>query len=189
MLQTVVHVFLVCWFRIQPQHPEGISVVQRCPYEGQPVWISVVLMLCYDNLNSHVTIPSLALASCFKTLEVFESSLCKSPWSQRGRWKILFGVSHDVKVQVYNYLKEKWRSWKYVVCFTDSKVLLVVLKRARDTLPLSDTRRWHVWRRTMWSLSQLRDRVFQLSDCKHGQSLCERSNGHKYLRKTSVPGT
>lgn len=37
--------------------------------------------------------------------------------------------------------------------------------------------------------AQLRDRMFQLSDSKHGQSLCECSNGHKYLIKTSGPGT
>lgn len=89
-------------------------------------------MLHYDDLESHIILPSLSLVSCLKTLEVFKSSLCKSAWSQRGRWKILLGVNHDVQVEVYNYLKEKLRSWKYVVCVTASKMLLMVLQRTRD---------------------------------------------------------
>lgn len=112
-----------------------------------------MLILHYDDFDSHVILPSLALVSCFKTLEVFKSSLCKSAWSQKGRWKILLGVSHEVKVQVYNYLKEKWRTWKYVVCFPVFKVLLMVLKGPEMSLPITDTRRWHIWRRAVWSLS------------------------------------
>lgn len=152
---------------------------------------SIVLMLRYDVLNSHVILPSLALVSCFKTREAFKSSLCKSSWSQKGWWKIFLGVSHDVKVQVYSYLKEKLRSWKYVVCFTDFKVLLMVLGGPGISLPISDTE-GGMCKGEQYGLyleAELRDRMFQLSDCKRGKSLCECSNGHKYLIKSSGPGT
>lgn len=107
LLQTVVHLFLV---RIQPQHLKGFLLFRGLLVKARLCLNkSIVLMLCY-NLNSHVILPSLGLVSFIRTLEVFKSSLCKLSQLQRGRWKILLGVSHDVKVQVHNYLKEKSRS-------------------------------------------------------------------------------